>query len=120
MEEDMAKIKGTSRSDVLRGSLGDDVIRGGKGADIIDGNSGNDRLFGGPGRDIFIVENGSDLDTIHDFQSGKDRIVFVFDERVGIIYHDDTLLVAFTNGAQVPAIHFDPPTLFTSNDFLIL
>lgn len=119
----MTKIKGTKNADTLRGSLNDDVIRGGKGADIIDGNSGNDVLFGGPGRDIFIVESGSDLDTIRDFQTGKDRIMFVFDqtnERIAISYQNDGLSVWKEDGTQIPAILFTPETVFTSYDFLIL
>jgi len=56
-----AKIVGTERDDVLRGTPGRDVIWGGGGNDMILGSLGNDLLCGGPGADLIHGGRGNDI-----------------------------------------------------------
>ena len=77
-------IFGNRSDDLLDGSTGNDTLRGGKGNDLIIGGDGDDFLFGGDGNDSLIGGNGSDrfllstnsgIDTILDFEVGKDLLV---------------------------------------------
>jgi Ca2+-binding RTX toxin-like protein len=56
-----AKIVGTEKDDVLRGTPGRDVIWGGGGNDTILGSLGNDLLCGGPGADLIHGGRGNDV-----------------------------------------------------------
>jgi Ca2+-binding RTX toxin-like protein len=56
-----AKIVGTEKDDVLRGTPGRDVIWGGGGNDTILGSLGNDLLCGGPGTDLIHGGRGNDV-----------------------------------------------------------
>jgi Ca2+-binding RTX toxin-like protein len=56
-----AKIVGTEKDDVLRGTPGRDVIWGGGGNDTILGSLGNDLLCGGPGADLIHGGRGNDI-----------------------------------------------------------
>jgi Ca2+-binding RTX toxin-like protein len=65
----MAFRRGTSGSDILRGTRdfdemfgfgGDDTLLGLAGFDLMDGGGGNDRLSGGLGVDILFGKGGSD------------------------------------------------------------
>lgn len=56
-----AKIVGTEKADVLRGTPGRDVIWGGGGDDTILGSLGNDLLCGGPGADLIHGGRGNDV-----------------------------------------------------------
>lgn len=65
--EDRDIIFGNEDDDLLLGNDGNDLIVGQKGADILDGGSGNDVLKGGTEADIFIYNENSGVDRIHDF-----------------------------------------------------
>ena len=72
-------LDGTAGADTLTGGAGDDILRGRKGADLLDGGAGADRLRGDGGRDTFVFSSANDsspdaMDTIEDFQSGRDKI----------------------------------------------
>lgn len=71
-------LLGGSGNDDLDGDEGDDLLRGGSGNDTLEGGSGDDVLVGGTGADIFVFEpsDNSGRDTIRDFTSGQDRILF--------------------------------------------
>ncbi|MFL5899984.1 MAG: calcium-binding protein [Solirubrobacterales bacterium] len=56
-----AKIVGTEKDDVLRGTPGRDVIWGGGEDDTILGSLGNDLLCGGPGADLIHGGRGNDV-----------------------------------------------------------
>lgn len=77
----MAKIKGTQRSDILRGANKNDLISGLGGEDILFGKAGNDilnggddsdQLFGGRGNDTL---NGGDGNDFLDGGNGVDILV---------------------------------------------
>jgi Ca2+-binding RTX toxin-like protein len=77
------QIFGGNGNDVLNGNLGNDTIYGEGGNDTLTGGSGNDSLFGGSGSDSFVFQSirpfvAADLgfDTLGDFQSGVDKLVF--------------------------------------------
>lgn len=70
---------GGRKADVLHGKGGDDVLMGGGGNDKLQGDGGADHLTGGAGKDVFIFKSAATstpdaMDTITDFQVGKDRI----------------------------------------------
>ena len=85
-------LKGNRGGDTMFGLWGDDVLFGEYGDDQINGGTGNDRIFGGNGADALTGSWGDDHlsgglgadwfyfladqghDTIHDFESGIDRI----------------------------------------------
>ena len=70
------RILGGAKNDRLFGGSGDDWLNGGAGRDKIMGANGFDVMIGGPGRDQFIFRVGDDHDTIKDFRSGHDKLVF--------------------------------------------
>lgn len=71
------RITTHSGNDRLFGGDGNDTLSAGDGNDILNGNDGNDDLWGGSGSDTFVFITGSndpDIDTVHDFEVGVDRI----------------------------------------------
>lgn len=76
-------LTGDTGDNDLLGQAGNDVLRGGKGDDTLTGGLGRDLLTGGQGGDIFVFSTDSVADqaqgwydTLTDFQSGKDKLVF--------------------------------------------
>ena len=69
-------IKGRGGNDKLKGGDGDDNINGGKGNDKIFGDDGNDQLKGGSGHDGFYFKFSLDSgkDFIKDFHPGEDTL----------------------------------------------
>ncbi len=83
-------IHGGTGRDNISGGDGDDMLEGGDGADQIAGDNGDDTLIGGEdadfmvggaGRDTYVYRSASEagnaqgnLDYIHDFVAGVDRI----------------------------------------------
>jgi Ca2+-binding RTX toxin-like protein len=79
---------GNQSSESISGGSGNDYITGGSGADHIWGDSGNDTLIGGVGQDTLtggagndhfryeVTPVAADHDTIQDFVSGSDKLVF--------------------------------------------
>jgi len=60
----------------VNGSIGRDTLIGTAGDDVLTGGIGNDTLTGGAGNDQFVFTSLRDgVDTITDFEPGKDRIV---------------------------------------------
>ncbi len=69
------RLDGGAGNDILRGGGGADVLIGGVGNDTLFGGAGDDSLFGGLGNDIFGFDGrGFGLDTIMDFQDGRDLL----------------------------------------------
>lgn len=76
-------IIGSNFNDLLRGFDGNDTITGGGGTDTIFGDKGKDILTGGAGGDAFVFNSkpeSKNLDTVTDFVSGLDGLIF--DSRV--------------------------------------
>ena len=67
-------MNGGGGNDRMLGDAGDDIMSGGNGIDRMTGGSGNDNLTGGNGADIFVFRDGSEMDTITDFEIGIDRL----------------------------------------------
>lgn len=74
-------FQGGPGADAVAGLGGADTLNGGEGDDLLLGSRGADQLTGGPGADTFLYtglfdsQRGSQ-DTITDFETGIDRIVF--------------------------------------------
>ena len=67
-------IDGRNGNDALEGGSGNDRLLGGKGGDKLTGDKGNDVLKGGSQADTFAFTQGSDKDTVLDFQNDLDRV----------------------------------------------
>ncbi len=65
---------GDRGSDSLIGGDGNDTLYGGKGNDTLIGGLGNNSLIGGAGSDYFVLSANSAIDTIVDFEDGKDLL----------------------------------------------
>ena len=66
---------GEKGDDSLRGGQGNDILVGGEGNDFLSGDLGDDTLVGGVGSDRFLLSTNSGIDTIDDFEIGKDFLV---------------------------------------------
>jgi Ca2+-binding RTX toxin-like protein len=74
-------LNGQAGADLLHGHSGDDELRGEQGADTLNGHEGADLLFAGVDihQDVFVFASTADStaaarDTLHNFESGEDRI----------------------------------------------
>ena len=67
------KIEGTTKDDILIGSIFADTIRGYAGDDAILGGKGNDKLYGGTGINTFVFNYNDGIDTIY-YEGGTDII----------------------------------------------
>jgi Ca2+-binding RTX toxin-like protein len=69
---------GQAGHDKIFGDIGNDTMRGGAGNDLLNGGRGNDRLTGDDagqfGFDTFVMNPGTGVDTVTDFQRGFDHI----------------------------------------------
>jgi Ca2+-binding RTX toxin-like protein len=69
-------LKGSSRSETLRGDDGHDRMDGGRGHDKLYGGAGNDRLHGGDGHDRLDGGTGADR-----MWGGRGNDVYIVDDR---------------------------------------
>ncbi|MGL5059886.1 MAG: FG-GAP-like repeat-containing protein [Microcoleus sp.] len=67
-------IDGCEGEDTIYGGEENDTLIGGSGNDVLSGDLGADLLVGGSDSDLFIFKAGSGLQTIADFEDGKDTI----------------------------------------------
>jgi Ca2+-binding RTX toxin-like protein len=96
MEEAMAVINGTEKSDTLQGTSGNDTIKGGGGDDFISGGAGADALIGGAGIDTLSYQSSSagvwvSLDTGVAFYGDAQGDTFNGFENLMGSQHDDML-----------------------------
>lgn len=82
-------IEGGADGDVLFNGDGQDIVDGGAGDDTLWGGPGDDTLTGGDGADTFSFVPGNASDTITDFNSGVDQVVF---EGTGLGFLDLTFI----------------------------
>ncbi len=72
--KDNDTLLGNNGDDILFGNLGNDLLNGGEGNDFLSGGFGDDTLIGGLGSDRFLLSTNSGIDTIADFEDGKDLL----------------------------------------------
>jgi RTX calcium-binding nonapeptide repeat (4 copies) len=68
-------LMGEKGEDTLYGGQGNDILVGGEGNDYLSGDLGDDTLLGGLGGDRFLLSNDSGIDTVADFEDGKDLLI---------------------------------------------
>jgi Ca2+-binding RTX toxin-like protein len=68
------KLSGMGGNDALCGGTGNDIQSGGTGNDISFGGLGRDTHTGGTGNDTFVLALNNDVDTVKDFQNGRDKL----------------------------------------------
>jgi Ca2+-binding RTX toxin-like protein len=72
------RFVGSRADDTFAGYAGNDTLIGGKGDDTLIGGAGKDMMMGGAGYDTFVFDAKlgarSNVDTITDFEHGRDRI----------------------------------------------
>ncbi|WP_293337888.1 DUF4347 domain-containing protein [Microcoleus sp. CAWBG58] len=68
-------IDGGEGNDRIYGGEDDDTLIGCEGDDVLSGDLGNDSLIGGLGIDRFLLSVDSGIDTITDFEDGKDLLI---------------------------------------------
>ena len=107
------RLYGGQGDDILSGGNGFDLLSGGQGADRLDGGAGDDLLSGGKGGDLltggagadvfdFSRLDGSDRDTILDFQVGLDHIHLSDGLRVtGQSESGGSTILALSNGGSI-------------------
>ena len=70
------RLDGGEGDDDLDDSVGNDTLNGGSGNDRLIGRDADDILTGGSGNDLFRFEPFDGSDTITDFGTGNDRLLF--------------------------------------------
>ncbi|WP_158681571.1 calcium-binding protein [Microbulbifer pacificus] len=99
--------------DQLFGGTGNDILRGEGGNDALNGGGGNDFLEGGEGNDLFVfsaLDFGSD--TVNDFQSGSDVLIFHSDIFSGM---ESVLSAATQSGSNVSILANDGSSITLIN-----
>lgn len=88
------------KDDVLDGGDGNDVLNAGSGSDTLIGGAGNDTLNGSYGQDTYVFTKGHGQDTINDYGSDKDMLVFtdVVLSDVTLAKQGSNLLLSSQNG----------------------
>lgn len=101
-------LGGGTGHDALSGGLGDDILRGDAGDDRLSGDFGDDRLTGGDGADSFVFSWLGGADTITDFDTTEDRLLFshgidITRSKVGDVNRDGIadLTLTLTLGSKV-------------------
>ncbi|MDO6799719.1 calcium-binding protein [Shimia thalassica] len=68
-------IWGAAGNDSITGRDGDDILRGDRGSDTLSGGLGSDQLHGGDDADVFVMQTGSGIDSILDFDSASGDVI---------------------------------------------
>jgi Ca2+-binding RTX toxin-like protein len=101
---------GNGLANVIIGNAAANVLSGGDGNDTLTGGGGADSLTGGPGADQFRFTGLGAVDTIRDFHSGQDVLVFSASGFGGGLAADHAPLVDLTQSAKdfagVAGAHF--------------
>jgi Ca2+-binding RTX toxin-like protein len=97
---------GGKNSDTLLGGSGDDVLFGNRGDDLLNGGLGNDSLTGGNGIDRFLLSTNSGIDTIADFEDGKDLLRLetgLTFSQLSIVTNNSTTLIRLSATGEILA-----------------
>jgi serralysin len=109
-------LHGGADNDVLDGGNGNDQVFGDNGDDVVHGGAGFDKLWGGAGNDVFSFDTTGDasnvnvhtaatatdhglVDTINDFEDGKDTIHLTFVPAADANIHHTAAGATFTDAA---------------------
>jgi uncharacterized delta-60 repeat protein len=108
--------------DSIIGGDGNDTLYGGKGNDTLIGGLGNDCLIGGAGSDYFLLSANSGIDTIVDFEDGKDAIFLTngltFAQLDVSQSNDVTSIKLASNGQVLASLIGVPVGAIDATDFL--
>jgi Ca2+-binding RTX toxin-like protein len=97
---------GEKGDDSLRGGQGNDILVGGEGNDFLSGDLGDDTLLGGVGSDRFLLSTNSGIDTIDDFEVGKDLLVLgngLSFSQLAIVQGSGATLIRFAQTGEILA-----------------
>jgi Ca2+-binding RTX toxin-like protein len=86
---------GGEGNDSLYGGKAGDILLGGNGDDFLSGENADDTLIGGNGSDRFLLSTNFGIDTIADFEDGKDLLTLAS----GISFAE--LAIAQSDGATL-------------------
>ena len=98
------RLSGGNGFDLLVGGQGADRLDGGAGEDLLIGGKGGDILTGGAGADVFDFSrlDGTDRDTITDFEVGVDHIHLGDGLTVtGLGYSGASTVLSLSNGGSI-------------------
>ena len=103
------------------GNNGSNVLTGTAYDDILIGNGGNDVLIGGAGKDQFVFNRSprakTELETLRDFHSGEDQLVFLRSAFAGIGAAGDlTKSALYSGNGAVTAHDADDRFIFDSQN----
>ena len=97
---------GEKGEDTLYGGQGNDILVGGEGNDFLSGDLGDDTLVGGVGSDRFLLSTNSGIDTIADFEVGKDLLVLgngLSFSQLAIVQDSGATLIRFAQTGEILA-----------------
>lgn len=112
---------GLAGDDLIEGDGGNDTLNGGLGDDTLFGGEGADTLFGGEGADTFSFSpgaDGSEIDTINDFDPSEDVIrlngiapdaLVEYDSASGLLTVDGAEIAQLAPGLSITADNFEIP-----------
>ncbi|MEG4960263.1 calcium-binding protein, partial [Microcoleus sp. K4-C2] len=97
---------GEKADDTLYGGQGNDILLGGQGNDFLSGDLGNDTLVGDVGSDRFLLSTNSGIDTVADFEVGKDLLVLgngLTFSQLAIVQDSGATLIRFAQTGEILA-----------------
>ncbi|MEG4818362.1 calcium-binding protein, partial [Microcoleus sp. K5-D4] len=99
-------VIGEKADDTLYGGQGNDILLGGQGNDFLSGDLGDDTLVGDVGNDKFLLSSYSGIDTIDDFELGKDLLVLgngLSFSQLAIVQDSGATLIRFAQTGEILA-----------------
>lgn len=107
------RVVGSNYDDVLIGSSGSDFLEGGRGADTLTGGAGADRFVFNPGDSV-----AGSFDTISDFTTSSDALIFGGAVREFSIVRQGTGSVVFVSYADQPQTVVPINAIVSAGDLL--
>lgn len=106
-------VDGGADNDTINGGAGNDTLLGGAGDDVLIAGDGFDVLTGGAGFDKFVLSLSSDLNTVKDFKSGEDKLVFTLSEtpvELNAVNFVQSATSVFTFADDLPSFGYNTKT----------